>query len=192
MKKLIGLLLITMLLCTGCGTATENTNKLLDKVSPNTFNTTSSNSVIQQAQDNAPDDALLYIINSPTEDELDQIISYQVLKLSDTDDVTLLVPRRKGTAVAVYTVSYDEETGKYERGGEIWSTDSSDKGLVISAQILRGENGHPTYELYVERDNYFASYYFEMPAADQDGNAELEKFEYVTKQGEISSMSKLD
>lgn len=188
MKKLHLTMLICLLagclLFSGCGKSEENMDKLAEKLSPNRYPTLSGSSVIQQSQQAAPEDALLYIVNNPTEDEMADIISYQLLKFDKEAPFTLLAPRRQGTILKLYQIELNEETGKYERTGAVWEAEKSDKGLIVAAQIERGANAAPTYELYIEHNGYFGSYFFELPAPDEEGNpTELPQFDFVGHQG---------
>ncbi len=190
MKKIkciccFALLLIASTLLVGCG---ENT-KLGEFLYSNNFATTNSNTVIHQAQADAPEDTMLYIINDPTDDELKELLSYQLLKLDDDAATILLIPRRQNSIVKIYLLDKNEQTDTYERSGEaIWSTDASDEGLIVAAEIQRGPNGQPYREVYIENGDSYASYFFELPAEDE----ELPRFEYVQPQGQILKLNGLD
>ena len=177
-------LLAGCLLFSGCGKSEENMDKLAEAINPNRYPTLTGNSVIQQSQQAAPEDALLYVVNNPTEDEMAEIISYQLLKFDKEADFTLLAPRRQGTVLKLYLLELNEETGKYERVGAVWEAEKSDKGLIVAAQIEYGPADAPTYELYIEHNGYFGSYFFEQPAPDEEGNpTELPKLDFVGREG---------
>ncbi len=188
MKKLHLTMLICLLagclLFSGCGKSNENMDKMAEKINPNRYPTITGNSVIQQSQQAAPEDALLYIVNNPTEDEMAEIISYQLLKFDKEAPFTLLAPRRQGSVLKLYQMELNEETDKYERTGVVWEAEKSDKGLIVAAQIERGATDAPTYELYIEYNGYFGSYFFELPAPDEEGNpTELPQLDYIDRQG---------
>ena len=159
-------------------------NELNTKMSnnANSFSTRTQNSVLQQAAAEAPEDALLYIVNAPNDEELSEIISYQLIQLDDGAPLTLLAPANKGTKMRLYLTD-----GDGNRAGELWTTESSDKGLVLAAYLNYGAKGAPTYELYLEYGKHYASYFFE-----QDADSPNEKFAYTTPQGELLSTGGLD
>lgn len=187
MKKLSVLIFAALLLAWawasgGFSSSKDLFNNLNEKINSNTFTTRSNDSVLHQAAADAPADTLLYVINQPSDEELNDIVSYQLLKLDDNAPLTLLAPAKQGAKLQLYAIKEDGS-----RGGEIWSTDSSDKGLIVAAYLLYGEAGSPTYELYLEYDGQYASYYFAQPA---EGAAE--KFVFVTPDGDLLDIGGLD
>lgn len=162
----------------------------------NEFDLSGENSVVQQAVDNAPEDALLYIVNDATPEEMESINSYQTMKLSPCVNFTLLIPAYPESKVVLYTLNLNGETGEYERGPERWSSESSDKGLILRLEMMREyDNAAFTpddvgaYELYVEYGENFGSYQF---IPQLSGGEALPKFEYIEQQGKLLDMAGLD
>lgn len=162
----------------------------------NEFDLSGADSVVRQAIDNAPEDALLYIVNDVTPDEMAPINSYQTMKLAPSSNFTLLIPAYPGSKVVLYNLSLNETTGEYERGAERWSSESSDKGLILRMEMMREyDNAAFTpddvgvYELYIEQGEYFGSYQF-IPRLSSD--EALPKFEYIEQQGKLMDMTGLD
>ena len=157
----------------------------------NEFNISGENSVVRQAIDNAPDDALLYIINDVTPTEMETINAYQTLKMAPCSNYTLVIPAYLASKVVIYNLKQNETTGEYQRGAEYWSSDSSDKGLILRLEMPRDSSYDVLpYELYIEHGEYFGSYQFIPPA--QAPEAPLPKFEYIGQQGKLLSISGLD
>lgn len=162
----------------------------------NDFDISGNDSVVQQAIDNAPEDALLYIVNDVTPDEMEPINSYQTMKLAPSTTFTLLIPAYPGSKAVLYNLDLDEATGEYERGLERWSSDSSDKGLLLRMEMAREYDNEVStpddigaYELYIEYGEYFGSYQF-IPRLS--GGEPLPKFEYIGQQGKLMDMTGLD
>ncbi len=163
---------------------------VIDKDEPaNRFTTASSGSVVDQAMADAPEDTLLYIINDVTEGEMDEINAFQTLKLAESPTYTLLVPKAKGSKVQLFLLKPNEETGKYERRAEHWTTESSDAGLIVRLELPRDNADVSAYELYIEDGEYYGSYFF-LPGAAAD--EELPKFEYLEQQGKLLDMTSVD
>ena len=91
-------------------------------INRNEFSTSSSNSVIHQAQADAPDDTLLYVINQPTDEEMTELLSYQIVKIDSEAPITLLAPCEQNTNLKIFSLNYNEENKNYER--DIESGDS--------------------------------------------------------------------
>ncbi len=167
-----------------------------DQLPANEFDVSGENSVVQQAIDNAPEDALLYIVNDVTPTEMEPINSYQTMKLSPSAAFTLLIPAYPESKVILYNLKLNEETGEYERSTERWSSESSDKGLILRLEMMREYDNAQfapddvgAYELYIEQGEYFGSYQF-IPRLT--GDEALPKFEYIEQQGKLMDMTGLD
>ena len=179
MKKLALLLILLLPILAGCHSSKDNMITLGDMINPNEFSATTNDSVVHRAAAEATDETLLYIINEPTEDEIDELLAYQLLKLEDEAPISLLIPRRQNTEITIYPLLYVSDAETYQRGLAAWSTDSSSKGLVVAMQAERGETGFPAYEIYVESNGYYTSYLWEVPTNDDGTEAELPQFEMV-------------
>lgn len=189
-KRKIGLLLLTLALLFTAAACQREPINLFGVFSKNEFSTTSSNSVIHQAQADEPKDCLLYIIHEPTDEELAELLSYTMLKQDSEAPLTLLAPRDQKSLLKIYKMTYNEETEAYERGAEIWNLDSTDKGFIAAVHLDYGANGEPAYELYIESGDAYGSYFFELPA---DPEAEpMPHIEYLLRQGQVITMKGLD
>lgn len=188
MKKkylLTALMLTTLLIAAGCRREPISIMQVLNN---NEFSTSSSNSIIHQAQADEPEDCLLYIIHEPTDAELAELLSYNIVKLNEDAAVTLLAPREQKSMIKIYNMEYNEETASYERGAEVWSLDSTSKGYIAAAHIKYGEPGQPLYELYIESGENYGSYFFAMPDAPET----RPHIEYLVKQGTVITVKGLD
>ncbi|MBQ3181002.1 MAG: hypothetical protein IJB55_06605 [Firmicutes bacterium] len=192
MKKLALLLICLLPILAGCHSSKDNMIRLGDMMNPNEFSAATTDSIVHQAAAEATDETLLYIINEPAEEDIDELLAYQLLKLEDDAPVSLLVPSRQNTKMVIYPLLYTSDADGYQRGPEVWSTDVSDKGLVIAMQAARGQAGHPAYEIYVECNSYYASYFWEMPTGDDGDTAELPQFEMVEFIAEHPTFTGLD
>lgn len=192
MKKLALLLILLLPILAGCHNSKDNMIKLGDMMNPNEFSTTTDDSVVHRAAAEATDETLLYIINEPTEDEIDELLAYQLLKLEDEASISLLVPSRQNTKMTIYPLLYTSDADGYQRGPAVWDTEASDKGLVIAMQADRGEAGSPAYEIYIECNKCYTSYFWELPTADDGTEAELPQFEIVEFEAEHPDLSGLD
>lgn len=180
------LILILLISLTAC--QAKQTFSISDFYNQNEFSTISSNSVIHQAQENAPEDTLLYIINQPTEEELAELLSYQIVKIDSDAPTTLLAPCKQDANLKLYSLDYDEETETCKRNKEIWSLEDTSKGLILAIQLNYGENGRPAYELYIESGDSYGSFFFELP---EEPDA-LPHLDYLIKQGTIVNLKGLD
>lgn len=177
--------IILLLISAGCQ---KEPVSLLGIINSNEFSTATNDSIIHQAQANEPDDCLLYIINEPTEDELAQLLSYTMVKLDAEAPLTLLAPCKQESLLKIYRLDYNEETQTYERSDEVWALDSSSKGFIAAAQLNYGAPEQPTYELYIESGDAYASYLFSLPSDD----GALPHIDYLTKQGTVLTIKGLD
>lgn len=157
-------------------------------INRNEFSTSSSNSVIHQAQADAPDDTLLYVMNQPTDDEMTELLSYQIVKIDSEAPTTLLAPCEQNTNLKIFSLNYNEENKNYERDIEVWSLEDSGKGLILAVQLNYGSANQPTYELYIESGDSYGSYFFELP----DEPETLPHFDYLIKQGTVINLKGLD
>lgn len=192
MSKLALLLICLLPLLAGCYSSKDNMIRLNDMMNPNEFSTTTTDSIVHQAVAEATDDTLLHIINAPTEEDMSELLAYQLLKLEDEAPIALLVPSRSNSKITIYPLLYTSDSTEYQRGPEVWSTDASNKGLIIAMQAERGAAGAPTYEIYIESNKYYASYFWEVPVNDDGTAAEPPRFELLTVQSEIPDISGLD
>lgn len=178
---------IILLLFMAAGCQNEPIN-IMQVINANEFSTSSTNSVIHQAQANEPEDCLLYIIHEPTDEELSELLSYTMLKLNEDEPLTLLAPREQKSMMKIYNLNYNEETESYERGLEVWSLDSTNKGFIAAAQMKYGQPGQPVYELYIEINDSYGSYFFELPAEEDT----MPHIDYLVKQGTVITVKGLD
>ena len=184
--ELLLLMLIVLFVTAACQSKPIN---LLDIINKNEFSTTSTNSVIHQAQADEPEDCLLYIIHAPTDAEMAELLSYTIIKQDNDAPLTLLAPRDKESLMKIFSLSYNEETETYERVSEVWSLDSTSKGFIAAAELYYGSSGAPTYELYIESNDAYGSYFFEVPA---DPDESLPHIDYLLKEGTLVTTHGLD
>lgn len=184
MKKILvlALILILTLLISGCSGDTKDLSDTNNEPVVVVDNSTIEDGNEQEQSENnvnfnkfvgAPEGAVALIINLPTSEQRLQLNVSEVLKLQETDEKIIFIPKYEHSNIKVYSMDIDGDVGNLN---EIYSNPDCDKEFSLELQTLRSE-GIPNYKIVINSPNNAEKEYL-LISDGKNGNPNIE---YIIK-----------
>lgn len=186
MRKIGILLIIMCILLTGCSnkdgdtivtkTVTVTNTVTVTESDNNGNNQLTENSLYQSIATDAPEDALLLIVNGANNVNYESANTIQTVTVegvvSDVESM-LLIPKYQQSIITIEAVEYNIETETVETKYELFNSGKTEDGYVLRFNAFRPE-GAPMHKIIVTHEGVTIEYL--VTYNGKDGNP---TFEYV-------------
>ncbi len=121
---------------------------------PNTANSSSSFETLGK---DIPENAMLLIVNNPSSDQLKSVTISENLKLDETNEHILLIPKNTNSTISIWSLEFKDNNLVPNK--KIYECEKTPENFVLSTKLIRPE-GIPQYKVEITSENLTSEYIF--------------------------------
>jgi hypothetical protein len=171
MKKIvICISMIFILMLSACTQKDDNIKETIaQKPTKEPTQQTINKSAYESLGKAAPEDGLVLLVNNPNEKKIGLVDIGESIKLDETEEHILIIPKLENTRIEIWSLKYVED--KLVSDKLVYNNKKTPNNFVLDAKVTRAE-GIPQYKMLVYTPDASAEYIFSYNG--KDGNSELE------------------
>lgn len=135
-------------------------------------NTSNSSSPFQTFEKDIPEDVMLLIVNNPSSDQLKSVTISENLKLDETNEQILLIPKNTNLTISIWSLEFTDNSLVPNK--KIYECEKTPENFVLSTKLIRPE-GIPQYKVEITSENLTSEYIF-----SYDGKNGTSNIEYIS------------
>ncbi len=135
-------------------------------------NTSNSTSPFETFGKDIPEDVMLLIVNNPSSDQLKSVTISENLKLDETNEQILLIPKNTNSTISIWSLEFTDNNLVPNK--KIYECEKTPENFVLSTKLSRPE-GIPQYKVEITSENLTSEYIF-----SYDGKNGTPDIEYIS------------
>ena len=136
---------------------------------PNAANSSSPFDILGK---DAPEDGMLLIVNNPSSDQLKSVTISENLKLDETTEQILLIPKNTNSTISIWSLEFIDNNLVPNK--KIYECEKTPENFVLSTKLIRPE-GIAQYKVEITSENLTSEYIF-----SYDGKNGTPNIEYIS------------